>query len=291
MSTLTNSETVAIIVSFERTKLLDECLNAIETQTLPPAETIVVDNSISEDPVRMISAKHPTVRVIREGKNDGGAGGFSRGVAAALKTKHSYMWLMDDDAEPEPHALETLLGVFSGSPSLGFVSPSVISLDGKLDAACFGFGPTLDDGPRITEADLPRPIPFGMFVGPLVNIEVARSTFLPVADFFIWWDDTEYLSRIQKIAGGMACPAARILHKRPLAARKLGNKFFYSLRNRIWIMKTSTLGSERSKEWARSTFWRHFRKEYRANHFSPIFVIKSLKYFLEGLTTTPGQIR
>jgi GT2 family glycosyltransferase len=150
---------------------------------------------------------------------------------------------MDDDAEAHADCLDHLLLPYGGDVGrYSFTSPQVVDRDGRT-------------GPRNHQVlsnrydELFRAAEQGhlaaassSFVGPLISLNHARRTHLPLADFFIWHDDTEYTSRLAALAPAIAVPTAKIAHlpdgagpKVYDSARAAGN-----FRNLIWWFREST---------------------------------------------------
>ena len=103
------SETVAIIVTFNRKAMLLACLEAVAGQTAA-CDVLVVDNASTDGTA---DAVRPRLRegfsYVNTGANLGGAGGFAFGIAEALRRGYGRLWIMDDDVIPAPDALERLL--------------------------------------------------------------------------------------------------------------------------------------------------------------------------------------
>ncbi|MEI4484747.1 glycosyltransferase [Frigidibacter sp. MR17.14] len=94
----------AVVVTHDRceqlhrtvTRLLREPLDAIH----------VVDNASSDGTPEMLSTfSDPRLHVLRQADNLGGAGGFAKGLAAALGEGADWVVVMDDDGRPEPGTL------------------------------------------------------------------------------------------------------------------------------------------------------------------------------------------
>ncbi len=104
---------VAVVVTRNRPALLKRCLAAIDGQTYPVRELVVVDNA-SDEPTRELLAGEFCASWHRippdsTGREYGGAGGFHAGMQACLPLPCTHMWLMDDDCEPEPEAMAELV--------------------------------------------------------------------------------------------------------------------------------------------------------------------------------------
>lgn len=99
----------AVVVTFNRKDLLRECLQGLLRQTRPPDQILLVDNLSTDSTPAMVRAEFPTVVVYELGRNLGGAGGFHHGMKRAHEEGFEWLWIMDDDVEPYPEALERLL--------------------------------------------------------------------------------------------------------------------------------------------------------------------------------------
>ena len=239
---------VAVVVTFNRKDLLVQCLSALQGQSRPPDEIVVIDNSSSDGTGELLREQYGHLSCFRASRNLGGAGGFSWGVELAIEKGHSDAWLMDDDAEPALDALEVLIDASkelsaSGSKP-GFVASQVVDFSGRpsdrhqltplaTSEAC--------EHPRITA------VACAHFVGVLINVDTASQTFLPVADFFIWHDDIEYTTRLGDISTGYLVMDSKIYHPEKPELDDFGWRLFHDLKNRIWLMKTPRLANRHAR--------------------------------------------
>jgi rhamnopyranosyl-N-acetylglucosaminyl-diphospho-decaprenol beta-1,3/1,4-galactofuranosyltransferase len=252
----------AVVVTHNRSELLLGCLEALAGQTHPVEGAIVVDNASTDGtPDALASAgvrSRLPVDYIRLSRNGGGAEGFHYGLRAALDTDADWIWLMDDDCEPAPDALATLLAAPRASdPEAVLLAPLVETAEGQVLPLNRGWlRPRWFRAPLVglRSGDWARAelqIEHVSLVGPLVRAEAARRTDPPRRDFFIWFDDLEWTARLGRLGGLWLIPASRIVHRdeRQLAdasgrglARDLvrGEPFggawkrAYGLRNLIW---------------------------------------------------------
>ncbi|MCI1791971.1 MAG: glycosyltransferase [Bifidobacterium tibiigranuli] len=248
----------AIVVSYNRAGLLQECLDALAAQTRQPDRVIVIDNA-STDGAADVAEQHPLqpeVTVLDH--NVGGAGGFCAGIARALadaaadhsqQTNH-YVWLMDDDTIPTSTALEQLLAAAGEARERNGVWPAVL-----------GSKALWTDG-REHLMNKPRPRTWRAlgaaklqqsaeafqvrslsFVSCLINarmIESARA--LPRAAYFLWNDDYEYTTKLLRHATGYYVPASEVIHKTKVFGSSdadPGERFFFEVRNKLWILRFS----------------------------------------------------
>jgi GT2 family glycosyltransferase len=215
----------AAVVTHNRRELLGECVAAILAQTVPVAKLLVIDNASTDGTGEGLPAGVEHVRLER---NVGGAGGFAEAVLRARELGCDWIWLMDDDAEPTPDALERLLGAAPAS------DPSVVALAPKVEYASGGTDLNQRGHFRRRLRYLPAEayggyaeLGYTSFVGSLLRTGAARAIDPPRADFFVWGDDVEYSIRLRRRGEIRLVPESVILHKR--AAHS-----YMNARGRFW---------------------------------------------------------
>jgi len=229
----------AVVVSYNRLDYLKKCLTALENQTLPLDEIIVVENGSTDGSADYIRQTHPGITMFETGANLGGAGGFAWGVEIALAHGHEAAWLMDDDAEPELDALAPLVDKFASmTPKPAFLAslvtagrgnfntrnPPVISRDAQKQVKASELGGIAIDA--------------ATFVGVLINLDLAATTHLPFSDFFIWIDDSEYTHRLSRSGLAMTVKESQVNH--PVSkgiGEDMGSRLFFHVRNSIWYIR------------------------------------------------------
>lgn len=229
----------AVVVSYNRLDLLKGCLNALEHQSRPLDEIIVVDNGSTDGSDVYVEQNYPNVTLFRTGQNLGGAGGFSWGIEIALAHGHDGAWLMDDDAKPEHDAVEPLIQRFeSMEPEPAFLASLVTAGRGVFNMCNLPVIST--DAEKQVEASKLGGIAIdtATFVGVMVNLHFAARTHLPLGDFFIWLDDSEYTYRLSRKGLAMTIKESQVNHpdNKPIS-NDMGPRLFYFARNRIWLRK------------------------------------------------------
>jgi rhamnopyranosyl-N-acetylglucosaminyl-diphospho-decaprenol beta-1,3/1,4-galactofuranosyltransferase len=210
----------ALVVTYNRRALLEECLRAIEAQTIRPDELILVDNA-STDGTRELFREgghldRPDVTYLRLDENLGSSGGFARGFEAACESGAEWLWTMDDDAEPAPDCLERLLeSPPAGEPGTACVCPKVVYADGSLNDVMRAdfrrrLRPLREE--RYRDGEHPA-IDVTSFVGPLYRMGALRAIDPPKAEFFVWGDDVEYSLRLRSEGDIRLVPEAVMVHK------------------------------------------------------------------------------
>jgi GT2 family glycosyltransferase len=122
------SPTVTVVVlNYNGAHLFRPCLDALAKQDLAAGEMAVwvVDNASVDGSVAILERDYPWVRVIRNGRNDGFAGGNN---VALREVRTPLVALLNNDARPEPDWLRTLVAPFAepGAVRLGAVSSKIV---------------------------------------------------------------------------------------------------------------------------------------------------------------------
>ena len=105
---------------------LPRCLDAIEAQTRPAAEIVVVDNGSTDDSLAYLADRHPRVRVIALGRNTGFAGAANRGIEAVDARAVA---LVNTDVELAPDWLARTTAVLDSDAEAGAVACKMVSLE------------------------------------------------------------------------------------------------------------------------------------------------------------------
>lgn len=278
-----NDTVCAIVVTYNRKELLLECLEALRKQTKPLEAIYLVDNGSNDGTPLLLKENNYINKVppgklqnpwegtfliknlinrndlkmhyIRMHKNTGGAGGFHEGVKRAYKKGYDWLWLMDDDAEPELDALEKLESHYINSHNLAFANV-VKDKDEKIQNKHRGhinFNlPFTTFVKPLNKKDFHKKtieIDFTSFVGLLIKKEAIEKTGLPKKEFFIHNDDMEYCIRLRKVSKIIMIMSSTIYHKEVfmeninehghIAYENLW-MMFYGKRNLIWIGKQNS---------------------------------------------------
>ena len=134
-----HDEVAAVIVTYNRRALLEQCLGAILQQTRPIDELVIWNNASSDD-TELFLKEYPwpqgiEIQVHHSSKNIGGAGGFKEGLKRAYQQGHDWIWVMDDDTIPRPDCLHELLRGKDKCADLGsakILASKVLWKDGTL---------------------------------------------------------------------------------------------------------------------------------------------------------------
>jgi GT2 family glycosyltransferase len=205
-------ETVcAIVVTYNRKKLLKECLDAILAQTHPLDSIIVIDNASTDGTPEFLKEngylKNKKIDYVRLSENNGGAGGFHEGVKRGYEKGFDWLWLMDDDVRADYECLKIIMNF---RDKIKVIVPTRISIDLKLEefaAVKYNLkNPFILDSREVSIIDKYKifdNLPSSVFVedfsfeGPLIHKSIVEKIGYPKKDFFIFADDTDYSFKIR----------------------------------------------------------------------------------------------
>jgi GT2 family glycosyltransferase len=112
----------AIVVNWNRKKLLRACLTSLANQQDVSFETIVVDNGSIDDSAGM-AEKEFGARVIRNRENRGFCAANNQGIAVA---QGEFIALLNNDAEADAGWLAALYAAFAKRPDVGMAASKIL---------------------------------------------------------------------------------------------------------------------------------------------------------------------
>lgn len=206
---------VAVVVTYNRRDLLEECICALLQSDYCNLKIAVVDNASSdgtEELVRSRFSQNPAVHYFNTGKNLGGAGGFNYGMKKAMELGCDRIWLMDDDCIVRSDSLSKLIEADQAlKGGFGFLCSKVLWKDGSM---CRMNIPKISFSKKIEGTESSNtPVIFCTFVSFYLKTDTVREMGYPISDFFIWADDLEYSRRISRVHQSYFVPDSVVVHK------------------------------------------------------------------------------
>lgn len=191
----------SIIVTYNRKDLLIKCLEANVNQSYKLSEIIIINNASTDGTEILLEEfkkdnKDSNITVYNLDSNLGGAGGFNEGIKRAVPKKYDYYWIMDDDTIADINCLKNMIEKIDiVKDKLGFLCSNVRFSD---ESACIMNTPGVEPiWNHHSDKGLIK-LQSASFVSILINGDVIKEIGLPIKEFFIWGDDTEYTKRITK---------------------------------------------------------------------------------------------
>ncbi len=238
---------VAIVVTYNRSELLEECVYSLLNQTIVDNLDIIIVNNAStdntEEIVRNKFLDYSNVIYYNTGSNLGGAGGFEYGVIKAMDIESDYLWLMDDDCIPEKDAAAQLVSAGEKIGQFGFLSSYTKWIDGSIctmNVQRRNIAKKL----KVIKKDMTK-IQIATFVSFFVPTTVVKEVGAPIGDFFIWGDDWEYSRRISLKYPCYLVKKSVVVHKTKhnngcdISSDDVAriSRYGYTFRNEMYIMK------------------------------------------------------
>lgn len=238
---------VAIVVTYNRLEYLRKCIAKLLEQTYELSHIVIIDNASTDQTSEYVKnnlTEEAKIVYCRMEKNLGGAGGFAAGIKKAAELNDDYLWIMDDDTMPLPNALEKLLDADQSlNGKWGFLSSNVRWTDGS--PAKMNQLTTKKIWSDQIEKGLVT-VQTGTFVSVLIKNQDVKRVGLPISEFFIWGDDTEYTIRLSENMAGYFVNDSIVTHEtknnmnvnivNETDESRLG-RYFYSFRNSYYIAK------------------------------------------------------
>lgn len=209
-----------VVVTYNRKLLLKRCLFAVANQSFKPTCVYILDNASTDGTMEVVkewgfyNTENDGIKYcyILNAKNEGGAGGFYRGMKCAMESgDYDALWVMDDDGEPDKECLKNLVEHLG---SYDYIAPVVISDE---DHNICSFVPDTNYNEFCKRAN-----PNGIvedwaspFNGILYSSNLIRKIGYPKKEMFIWGDEINYHLRAKK-AGISPITIVDAIHYHPI---------------------------------------------------------------------------
>ena len=241
-----------IVVTFNSSATIMECLNYLGQQTHDNFEVILVDNTPGEESKIFLESiksvfKFP-LRIFYPGLNLGFPGGNNYGI---LHASGKYIALLNPDAMADRLWLEELEKVMKVHPEVGICASKMIAYGTDLiDSAGDGYSTSLKGYKRGENENKDKYIKgekvFGACAGAaLYRKEMVEEIGFLDSDFFLIHEDTDFNFRAQ-LAGWKVfyVPTALVYHKvRSSIGHMSDTAVYYTLRNNELVRFKNVPGS------------------------------------------------
>lgn len=270
---MTQPRVSVIIVSYNTSRLLSQCLRALYGDPDHGQwEIIVVDNGSADDTVAMLSRQFPQVTLVALERNQGFARANNRGAAIA---SGRHLLFLNADTEVAPGVITQLADFLDDTTDAAIVGPRMNYPDGSFQDSKHSF-----PGPFNTfleysglERLLPRCKPFGRprlsYLNPneIHRIDYVAGACLMICreyferirgwcdDYFFYAEDADLCARVRKVGGyTYYYGKVSIMHVAGASASQVGipatleahrSVFLFILRHRgliaFWLTRLMTI--------------------------------------------------
>ena len=239
----------AVVVTYNRFKLLQRAIGYLRRQTQPLAGIVVVNNGSTDGTHEWLDQQTDLTVVHQD--NVGGSGGFYTGIKKAYELGADWLWCMDDDVYPAEDCLETLCSYIPNHPEIGIYCPQRICNGHITVGETEWFNLTNPLKPLhkfLSVSNLGNDELIGIegmtFEGPFISRAVIDKIGLPNKELFILYDDTDFSFRAIRAGFKVVHCQKATLHKEyfpPKAATTdefvVDWKTFYFVRNMSYFAK------------------------------------------------------
>ena len=214
------SGVAVVLVNWCAADMTLRAVSRVFQQTHYPDHVYVVDNGSGDGSVRQLrdglSEYGGLATLIVNSENKGFGGGCNPAITAALSAGHAYIWLLNNDAEPEPECLAVLLSVAtSASGRVGAVGSLLIDPTGR-HAPHFGSWmrpAVLTCGSVDRPDDLNHSYAWCTAASLLLNANALTEIGGFDERFFMYWEDADLNLRLRGAGYAILCaPNARVIH-------------------------------------------------------------------------------
>lgn len=295
-------KTAAIIITFNRLELLKQCIEGVKNQVLPTDEIIVVNNQSTDGTADWL-AKQDGITVFTQ-ENTGASGGVYTGLKYAYAKGYDWFWIMDDDTLPYPNTLSVLhqnieAAINLGVENIGFIGSKVVWKDGTPHLMNLPHTSTIDQHGlpfnQIDQIDL-YGISASSFVSLMLSKEAVKKVGLPLKEFYIWGDDTEYTRRIVRNGlGGYYSSKSVVLHNTgvnysaDIFTDTPNNiwKYNYGIRNELFLFKHFGSSAKFYSKFLKRMFVFPFRILKKRKDYRWPFILANWRASLNALSFNP----
>ena len=209
----------AVVLAWNGRRWIGPCLDSLLASDYPGLEILVVDNASTDGTTDLAARYIPRVRLIRNRRNLGYAGGNNVGVRAALEGGAEMVALVNQDTRVEPDWLTRIVEVARADPRLGILSPSQWDYEGVAPDPSF-LAVLADADPRTAQA-----IAAGRAVAGAVEVPTALGAALVLRRsliervglfdplYFVYFEEADLCRRARRQGFRVAIvPGARVYH-------------------------------------------------------------------------------
>ncbi len=240
-----------VLVTYNRLEKLKLALDKYESQTKLPKYILVVNNASTDSTANFLDKwKNKLVNgvnkiVLTTPKNLGGSGGFAFGIKEACHLECDFLFLADDDAMAEKNMLEELnkgyRKLVEKRKKVAALCTSILNYNsyeymhrcivkkGLFDVKFKGV-PDAEYDKEYFKIDILT------FVGACINKNAIKKIGNVKQEYFIYFDDSEFSMRLNKV-GDIYCIPASIMHHDVGTNRGGTWKDYYDTRNWIDMVK------------------------------------------------------
>lgn len=232
-----------VLVSYNSEGYIKDCLSSLKKQTYKNFKTILVDNNSSDNSIKLAKKLCPKIRIIKNKKNLGFAGGNNIGIKNAFRNKKTkYAICLNIDTKLDKDWLRKLVKVAEENENVGSVQSKVLLYNkpSKINTAgnevnFLGVGYC---GNYLRESSTQikiKQIAYSSGSSVLYSRQALEDVGLFDEDFFMYQEDLDLSWRLAlKGYKNLLSPKSIVYHKYCFSKAKY--KFYYLEKNRLIVL-------------------------------------------------------
>lgn len=245
-----------IIVNYNGSTLLMDCVRSVLAENVPVSQVTVVDNGSQDESIGVLESQIHGVQIIRNSCN----AGFARAVNQGLRRVGTeFALLLNNDAQLQPGALRAFAQMFARKSRVAFAGGQLFYPDGRQQNSVAAiptawtevvpkfflklFNPARFSGKAV--GDQPKAVESVIGACLAVRVTALPDVGLLDEDFFFYMEETEWCMRAQR-RGYMVyyVPEAKAIHIQGKSANA------FRTQARIEYHRSRLLFFEKTETWA-----------------------------------------
>jgi GT2 family glycosyltransferase len=233
-------------VNTDGAAFMSEFAESFAEVTYPNHRLIVVDNASTDDSLQILQRLQPEAVILRNETNLGFTGACNRGLAYCLEQGFDYVLLLNSDGIMEPDFLDHLVAA-ADERTMTAPKSYLYHHRGRLDDSVGQFDWTrgvwkkrILGKPPTADFDKPRAVDNANLSCLLVPSGLLRDVGLLDDNFFLYYDDTDFVRRARDKGYRLwFVPAAVVYHRKGGTIGGSDTPFglYYLARNRPYLIR------------------------------------------------------
>ena len=232
--------TSIIILNYNGTNFLEDCINSIIRETNSPYEIIIVDNNSPDNSGKIFSQKYPDIKFILNEENVGVPEGLNIGIRNATS---EFVVLLNNDLIVMPYWLENFFKAYEKTgdalyqpKSLKFKDPTILDGTGCM-INIFGFGFARDKGlPDEGKYNIQEEISYASGTCMFAPKKIFNEIGLFDPTFFAYHEELDLGWRARIFGYSSYYVPEAIIHHHGSAHWKWSPQVFYFLERNRWLV-------------------------------------------------------
>jgi GT2 family glycosyltransferase len=220
---MTPSEVAVIVVNWRNAGDTLTCLAALARLRGPRPLTIVVENGSADDSASRLRDAQAQDILIESPVNLGFGVGCNLGIERARAAGVRFVWLLNNDARPDPDALTALLDAMYGDAGLGAVGSLMHEGDDPDLRHGYNGGVVDFSSGQVRRSQNPEEMQFLSGASLLLRLDALIQIGNFDDRFFLYWEDADLCFRLRAAGWRLAVAEhSHVHHAVSSSARKAG---------------------------------------------------------------------